>query len=107
MTEFIQVSTTTDKKEDAKKISREIVEKRLAACVQITGPVTSMYWWKDKIEDTEEWLLIMKTRKELLNKLEQAIIKIHPYEVPEIIAIPVVAGGRSYMDWLEKETRNP
>jgi periplasmic divalent cation tolerance protein len=104
MTEFIQVSTTTDKREYADKISREIVEKRLAACVQITGPVTSMYWWKDNIEKTEEWLLIIKTRKELYPELEAAIKKAHSYETPEIIAVPVVAGSKSYLDWLETET---
>jgi len=105
MTEFIQVSTSTDKRENADMISREMVEKRLAACVQITGPVTSLYWWKDNIEKTEEWLLIIKTRKELYPELEAAIKKAHSYETPEIIAVPVVAGSKDYLAWLESETR--
>jgi len=104
MAEYIQVSTTTDKKEDAERISREIVEKRLAACVQISGPVTSVYRWKDNMEETEEWLLIMKTGKELYPELEEAIKKIHPYETPEILAVPVVAGSKSYLDWVDRET---
>jgi len=104
MTEFLQVSTATDKREDAERISKAIVENRLAACVQITGPITSIYWWKDKMVETEDWLLIMKTRKEVYSRLEQAIKNFHPYEVPEIAAVPIVAGNGDYLDWVGKET---
>jgi periplasmic divalent cation tolerance protein len=104
MTEFIQVSTTTDKREDAERISKAIVENRLAACVQITGPIISIYWWKDSIEENEEWRLIIKTRNNLYPKLEQAIKNFHPYEVPEIVAVPIIAGNKDYLDWLQKET---
>jgi len=106
MTEIIQVSTTIDKKEDAERISKAIVENRLAACVQISGPITSIYWWKDNMEETEEWLLTMKTRKEIYPRLEQAIKNFHPYEVPEIVAVPIIAGSKDYLDWVEKETGN-
>ena len=102
--EFIQVSTTTDKREDAERISKAIVENRLAACVQISGPVKSIYWWKDNIEENEEWLIAIKTRKDLYPRLEQAIRNFHPYEVPEIIAVPVNAGSKEYLDWIDKET---
>lgn len=105
MTEFIHVSTTTDKKEDAERISKAIVENKLAACVQISGPIKSIYWWNDNIEENEEWLLAMKTSMEIYPRLEQAIKNFHPYEVPEIIAIPISAGNKDYLDWLEKETR--
>ncbi len=104
MTELIQVTTSTDKKEDAVRISKAIVENRLAACVQIFGPVTSIYWWKDNMEETEEWILVMKTRKELYPRLEKAITNFHPYEVPEIVAVTIAAGSKEYLEWLEKET---
>ncbi len=106
MTEFIQVSTATDKREDAESISKAIVENRLAACVQISGPITSIYRWKKKMMKTEEWLLTMKTRKGLYPKLEQAIKNFHPYEVPEIIAVPIIAGSKNYLAWVEKETED-
>ncbi|MBW1912381.1 MAG: divalent-cation tolerance protein CutA [Deltaproteobacteria bacterium] len=96
--------TTVDKEEDARKIARNIVEKRLAACAQVIGPITSTFWWKDKIDEVEEWLLILKTRNDLYGKLEKAIKEIHPYEVPEILALPVVAGNQDYLDWLDNET---
>ena len=106
MTEFIQVSTATDKREDAESISKAIVENRLAACVQISGPIISIYRWKKKMMKTEEWLLTMKTKKGLYPKLEQAIKNFHPYEVPEIIAVPIIAGSKNYLAWVEKETED-
>lgn len=106
MTEFIQVSTATDKRDDAERISKAIVENRLAACVQISGPVKSIYWWKDNVDENEEWLLTIKTRKELYAKLEQAIKNFHPYEVPEIIAVPITEGNKDYLEWLENETKS-
>ena len=103
MTEYIQVYTTTENREDARKSSREVVGKRLAACAQVMGPITSTYWWKDSIEEEEEWLCIMKSTHELYRKLEKAIKGIHPYEEPEIVAVPLVAGSRGYLEWVEKE----
>ncbi|MBW2610514.1 MAG: divalent-cation tolerance protein CutA [Deltaproteobacteria bacterium] len=103
MTEYIQVFTTTEKKEDVKRLAREVVGKRLAACAQIVGPITSMFWWEENIDEAEEWLLIMKTRDDLYGDLEKAIQEIHPYAVPEILAIPVIAGSQSYLDWLNRE----
>ena len=103
MTKYIQVFITTESKEEAEKISREVVEKRLAACTQIVGPIKSTYRWKEKIQEEEEWLCIMKSLKDLYEQLEKAIKEIHPYEVPEILAIPVVAGNQGYLEWLNKE----
>ena len=103
--DYIQVFTTTDKNEDAKKIARAVVEKRLAACVQIVGPITSIFWWDEKVDEEQECLLIMKTRKELYDELESEIKKTHPYEVPEIIAQSLAAGNRDYFDWIDKETK--
>ena len=103
---YIQVFTTIEKREDARKIAGQAVEKRLAACVQVLGPLTSTFWWDNKIDEAEEWLLIMKTRDDLYNDLEGLIRELHPYDVPEIIASPVVSGSRSYLDWLDREVRN-
>ena len=103
MTDTIQVITTTETKADAQAIARALVEKRLAACVQIIGPITSTYWWQGEIETAEEWLCLIKSRRDLYEALEEAIQEVHPYEVPEILAVPVVAGGRDYLEWLDGE----
>lgn len=103
MEEYIQVLTTVDKKGDAKKIANEVVGKRLAACAQIVGPVQSTYWWKGAMESSEEWLCLMKTKKTLYGMLEETIKKMHPYEVPEVVAVPIVSGNPDYLKWLEKE----
>lgn len=105
MTEYIQVSTTVGSKEDAGSLAGELVRKRLAACVQIVGPVTSMFRWEEKIDEEEEWLLIMKTRMELYESMERAMKEIHTYDVPEIIVCPIIAGNKDYLDWLDKEVR--
>jgi periplasmic divalent cation tolerance protein len=99
--EFIEVFTTTAKKEDAEKIAASLVNQKLAGCVQTVGPVSSTYWWEGKVECNQEWLCIIKTKKILFEKLRAAIRAIHPYEVPEITAVPIAAGSKEYLDWLE------
>ncbi|MFC1819820.1 divalent-cation tolerance protein CutA [Thermodesulfobacteriota bacterium] len=106
MTDYIQIFTTTDKKENAHNIAREVIDKRLAACTQIIGPVTSTFRWKDNIVEEEEWLLIMKTRSDLYKELENTIKGIHTYEVPEILALPVVNANQDYLDWLDREVKS-
>ena len=106
MADYIQLFTTTEKREDAEIIAREVVKKRLASCAQVVGPIKSTYWWKEKIEQTEEWLCIMKSRSDLYDELEEAIKNIHPYEVPEIVAVPIVSGSQSYLEWLDNEVRS-
>ncbi len=103
MTDYIQVITTAEKREDIQKIAKEAVGKRLAACAQAIGPITSTYWWENNMEEAEEWLLIMKTHRDLYKALESAIKEIHPYEVPEIMALPVIDGNRDYLNWLDME----
>lgn len=105
MTEYIQVLTTTETKENAQRIATAVVEKRLAACGQIIGPITSTYWWKGKIETAEEWICAMKSSTHLYEELEEAIRELHPYEVPEILAVPIAAGNQSYLDWMGKELK--
>ncbi len=105
MLQFIQVFTTTETEQDAQEIARALVEKRLAGCVQIIGPIKSIYWWKENIETAEEWLCIIKTKKRLFEKLEKSIREIHPYETPEILAIPITQASEDYLNWLDRELK--
>jgi periplasmic divalent cation tolerance protein len=104
VSQFLQVMTTTDKKEAAGAIAQVLVEKRLAGCVQVLGPITSTYRWEGEIETAEEWLCLAKTRAELYDQVEAAIRDVHPYDVPEILAVPVSQGNPAYLQWLEDET---
>ena len=105
MRKYVQVITTTESKEDAERIAQVLVEKRLAACVQIIGPIASTYWWKEKIEKAEEWLCLIKTSKDLYQRLESTIRSLHSYEVPEIMAILVEKGSNDYFSWLDGELK--
>ena len=101
MKSYIQVSTTTETKEEAQKIAQYLVEQGLAACVQITGPMESIYRWKGNVETANEWHCLIKTREDFFDKVEAAIKKLHSYETPEIIAVPIVKGGKEYLSWIE------
>jgi periplasmic divalent cation tolerance protein len=102
---FIQVITTAAKKDDAERIARALLEKRLAGCVQIIGPMASLYWWKGAIERAEEWLCLIKSRADLYEELELAVRNVHPYETPEILSVPVEAGSAGYLLWLNGELK--
>ncbi len=95
--------TVSDKKE-AKYIAEGILKDKLAACVNIIEKITSFFWWKGKIDRGEECLLIIKTRKALVAKLIKKVRGLHSYEVPEIIALPIVAGNRKYLEWIDEST---
>lgn len=101
---FIQVHTTTSSKEEAQKIAEVVVSRRLAACCWITSPITGIYWWKDKIEQEEAWVCLMKTREDLFEALSQAIREIHSYELPAIVATPMLMANEGYFDWITTET---
>jgi periplasmic divalent cation tolerance protein len=103
MKSYIQVTTTTETKEQAQKIAQHLVTEKLAACVQILGPINSIYRWKGKVENTQEWLCLIKTQDDLYNKVEAAIKSLHPYETPEIIAVPIIKGSKEYLSWIEDE----
>jgi len=107
MTEILQVITTTAIQADALMIAHAIVEQRLAACAQVIGPITSTYWWQGKVETAEEWLCIVKSRQDLYPALEKAIRQVHPYEVPEILAVSVVQGSKNYLEWMDRELAQP
>jgi periplasmic divalent cation tolerance protein len=104
MSNFIQVNTTIDTQEGAKKIADTLIERRLAACVQISGPITSTYWWQGQIEVAQEWLCTAKTRQDLYAAVEQAIREVHAYEEPEILVTPVLTGSQGYLNWIAQET---
>jgi periplasmic divalent cation tolerance protein len=104
MPEYIQVTTTVASREEAERIAAALVASRLAACVQIIGPIRSTYHWKEKIETADEWQCTAKSRREAFDRLEAAIRRLHSYETPEIIATPIVALAADYAAWLEAET---
>ncbi len=106
MTDYIQVVTTTERKEDAELIARRLVEERLAACVQVLGPITSTYRWEGKIETSQEWQCWAKSRRSLYSEIEATIRRLHPYEVPEVLAVPVVDGSQDYLNWLAGEVKS-
>jgi len=101
MESYIQIITTTENRQDAEKIAAILVDEKLAGCVQIVGPITSIYRWKGCIETAEEWQCIIKSRRDLYEDVEKIIKKVHPYEVPEIIAVSMIEGSRDYLDWLD------
>jgi periplasmic divalent cation tolerance protein len=101
MGSYIQVITTTEKRQDADKIAGILVDRKLAGCAQILGPVTSIYRWKGQVETAEEWQCIIKSRHDLYGDIEKVIKSVHPYEVPEIIVVPLIAGSKDYLEWLD------
>jgi len=98
--EFLQVFVTIDDKEKAQQLCSTIVEKKLAACAQILGPIESTYWWEGKVEGSTEWLCLMKSSLDKYETLERTIISLHPYDTPEVIAIPILKGSEKYLQWL-------
>jgi periplasmic divalent cation tolerance protein len=105
MSEYIQVTTTVAQKEEALAIAEAVLENRLAACVQIVGPITSMYWWDGDIDKSSEYLCIIKSRQDKYGELEKAIRTAHSYDLPEIIAVPITAGSKDYLKWLDSEMK--
>ncbi len=103
MTEFLQISTTTGTRDVAERIAVEMVDHRLAACVQISGPIKSIYRWQGKVESSEEWLCTAKTSREQLDAIRELIARLHPYELPELIATPITDGSPAYLQWLEEQ----
>ncbi len=107
MTGFIQVITTVASQAEAENIGRTLVERHLAACVHLSGPITSVYRWQGKIETGAEWVCAAKTSAALYSQVEAAIVELHSYDVPEILAVPIVDGSAAYLDWLRSELFDP
>lgn len=102
MTDKIVVLSTCETEEEADRIARDLVEKRLAACVNVTSGVKSVYRWKGAVEVAPELMLVIKTSRELLPEVRTALERMHSYELPECIALPVVDGSERYLDWMEQ-----
>jgi len=102
---YLQITTMTDSRSEAERLGRVMVERRLAACAQIVGPVTSTYWWKGSMETAEEWMTVMKTTDEQSAQLIAAMKAEHSYETPDIVAVSIVAGLAEYLNWIAEETR--
>jgi periplasmic divalent cation tolerance protein len=107
MAEYLQVMTTVPTREVADEIAASLIQQQLAACVQVIGPINSTYRWQGAIETSQEWLCLAKSRRDLYPQLEEAIRRLHPYEVPEILAVPVVAGSAAYLAWLDASVLPP
>ncbi|MBW6519485.1 MAG: divalent-cation tolerance protein CutA [Desulfoarculaceae bacterium] len=99
------ITTTFESRSDGEKMATALLEKRLIACAQITGPACSSYWWQGKIVSSEEYLLVMKSDESRYDELEQLILALHPYETPEIVATVIIHLSEDYRRWLEKELR--
>ncbi len=103
--EFVAVYITTKNPRSARKIGKILVKERLAGCINIIPYVNSMYWWKGRIEDHGESVIIAKTRRSLIKKLIEVVKKHHSYKVPCINALPILEGNPDYLKWLKEETR--
>jgi periplasmic divalent cation tolerance protein len=104
MTDVILVLVTAGSEEEAEKITHALVEERLAACVNIIHPIRSIYRWEGKVQSDREWLLIIKTQQIHFTAVEARVKALHSYQVPEVIALPVVNGSEKYLRWVKGET---
>jgi len=102
MTDYRVVLVTCPSLEEAEKIARRAVEEKLAACVNISSRVISVFWWENKVERAEEVFLVIKTKKNKIERLIDLVKKTHSYQVPEIISLPVTEGSKNYLEWIEK-----
>lgn len=104
MSQYIMITTTFDNKDEANKMIDLLLEQRLVSCCQLSN-ITSSYHWKGKIEKAEEYLLQMKTKKELYKEIEKVILNNHSYETPQLVAYDIVDGYNEYLKWIENETK--
>ncbi|MEV2278228.1 divalent-cation tolerance protein CutA [Nocardiopsis sp. NPDC049922] len=101
----VRVETTVDGREGAERVARSLIEHRLAACAQVSGPITSFYRWEGEVHADEEWLVVAKTSADRVDALTAHVVEIHPYDVPEVVAVPVTGGNAAYLEWVADETR--
>ena len=100
----VRVETTVDGREAAERLAASVVERRLAACAQVGGPIRSFYRWEGAVQADEEWTVVIKTAAARLSDLTEHLVEIHPYDVPEIVAVPVTGGNPAYLEWVREET---
>lgn len=101
----VRVETTAADRKGAEELARSVVDHRLAACAQVSGPITSFFRWEDAVQAEEEWIVVMKTAADRLDALTAHLNEVHPYDVPEIVAVPVQGGSADYLEWVTDETR--
>ena len=101
----IVVFVTTKDIEEAKKISRALVEEKLIACANIVSGIQSIFWWEGKVDEANETLLILKTKKSLFKKIVMKVKSLHSYDVPEVIALPIIDGQKDYLTWVNESTQ--
>lgn len=106
VSQYLLVIVLVPNKTIARKLTAVALKLRLAACIQVTGPLASTYWWRGRIESNKERLCIFKTDSRHYQKLERVIKQLHPYEIPEIIALPIVNGSKKYLRWLTQELQS-
>lgn len=102
---YIVIFVTASGKQEAEKIASGLVEKRLAACVNIVEKVGSLFHWQGKIDRAEEALLIIKSKKQKLNQIIKLVKSLHSYQMPEIIALPIIGGDKKYLNWIDESLR--
>ena len=102
--EYCIIMTTTDSQEEAHRLAELLVTQHLAACVQ-SLPITSTYTWQDRLTQASEWLLLIKTRTASYEAVQEVLLKIHSYETPEIIQVPITQGSPAYLAWLDAQTQ--
>jgi periplasmic divalent cation tolerance protein len=107
MTDKIVVLNTCGTEAEAERLARLLIDRRLAACVSVAPRLRSFYRWKGEVESSEEWLLLIKSSRPLFEQLRAALEQAHSYEVPEVLALPVVDGSAAYLEWLETSMRVP
>jgi len=103
MTEFVLLVISSSSVVESQEIVSTLLNKRLIACANVSSKVTSSYWWKGNIEEADEFIITAKTRLSLVRKITEEVKNIHSYEVPEILALPVLDGNQDYLDWLNNE----
>jgi len=102
---YIVLFVTVSNSEEAHQIAKVLLSQRKAACVNIMPRISSLFWWQDKLDSAQESLLIVKTKASLLNQIVTLVREIHSYEVPEIIALPIIGGNQDYLEWIDKEVK--
>ena len=103
--EYIVILVTAGSEREAGKIAKRLLKKKCAACINIIPKVNSHFLWKGKLERAAEALLVIKTKRSYLKKVIKLVKKIHSYEIPEVIALPIIGGNKNYLKWIEKEVR--
>ncbi len=107
MTDKVVIMVTAANRRECHKIARHLVEAKLAACVNITPKVESIYLWQGKIADEKEFVLLIKSTRELFPEIAAAISSLHSYHTPEIICLPIIEGSQNYMQWLGESVKQP